>query len=479
MSYWWFIEKEANFAGTEEDQTRKAILDKISRQIPTRNIKMKHLREVDSIPDIWSTHALYDLLLIKTRDSQTEDQSFKTLRRAAMAEWRAMLATLVLSASIETTINTIKIDLSRFRSLQEISLLPESESDAPYRRPMEQALFLSRPKPDAFKEISIYNVKESLPIAVSSPTSFFVPTPDAWDNLRAAGYEDKLTWLVRPTDESPAGVLDPIDNRLLPMEYAIILRMWLRSVYESLTTEENVIPLDRPLIKETYEALDKEYHLGDNITLPGLDVMGGIEVRIGGFETPPRYNLFLDKVYTFDAGSGTENKYISVDNATIGGVDPSKCIYDHERKSDDSKTVYDHFFIPMPLTDTGRIAIFGEVTNNDQIVDEIERDADKGTDSIVDKEKEVTQSDKKDDNSFSISELTFDDDQNIKTILVLAKISGIIFSRLYEKHEILDMKMNCCFAGLLATSKNCWMEKLLPVLGTVADKGKEKWNRKN
>lgn len=155
---------------------------------------------LSSIPDIWATHRIFDMMLYLPPNVRKEDPVLEQYRAAVVRQWKAILTVMLIGES-EFPLKILASDFSAKIIAQ------HAAGGTPADRFMG-AVVSARPAsfiwgdesaiPFNHDKIQVYFIEangERLPIAVSSPTTYYVPAPDAWKNLYG-----RVPWIKKTTD---------------------------------------------------------------------------------------------------------------------------------------------------------------------------------------------------------------------------------------------------------------------------------------
>lgn len=306
-------------------------------------------RRISSVPDIWSQHRLFDMLL----RNNAEDPSYEEYEAIAVREWRAMLAILVLAESYGVTVRTTTI---RFAD----------GVTNPYLR----AAYDSRPNKEAWPRMDVYYIEAGrvqYPIAMSSPTVHIVPTKDAWQSLRTV-YPGQIPWVTDNQVHAPVvednGIVAPFQLGELETEkttammpvHALLLQRWLKQYRETLSEryQQNIgqpFLLDIQLVQSYDEAMTQAFRLDTN-RMPRLDSFFSSEanqqgLRIGDTPAPKNLKIFLDRMFYSVIDQNSTQAELLDTHRYAGGI-AKECLVSKEQKN--GKIA--HFFAAMPVTDT-------------------------------------------------------------------------------------------------------------------------------
>ena len=309
--------------------------------------KQTDFRRISSVPDIWSQHRLFEMLLL----NKAEDPSYLEYEAIAKREWRAMIAILVLAESYGIAIKTETIRFS-----------------APANSRYLSAAYSTRPNHKQWPSMDVYYIEadeERFPIAMSSPTVHIVPTKDAWRNLRMT-CEGKIPWLTENQVFAPVvddtglaapfmlGEKDAEKTPAMMPVHALLLQRWLAKYRETLVTQQRKDPLtplllNIPLIASYEQALSDAFRLRTD-RMPNMDSFfaieeGQIAMRIGDVRVPKNLKIFLDRAFYSTIDQGSTLPEILDTHRFAGGIAP-ECLVSKQQV--DGK--YAHFFVAMPVT---------------------------------------------------------------------------------------------------------------------------------
>jgi len=338
------IGKELRIAGTNQLEDTK------------QSTKQTDFRRISSVPDIWSQHRLFEMLLL----NKAEDPSYTEYEEIAKREWRAMLALLVLAESYGVDVHTETI------VFPQKDVLREAYKGSGYLF----AAYNARPNSDTWPSMEVYYVEKAgihYPIAMSSPTVHIVPTKDAWRNLRAV-YQWQIPWLtdnqVHAPVEGDGKTAVPFRlgekeedkvSAMMPV-HALMLQRWLARYCDELAerqrNKEEEASLQNIKLLSSYEdALAQAFCL-NTVHMPNL--MGFLEtgdqqagMKIGNLRVPKNLKIFLNHVLYARIDQDSTQEEILDTHRFAGGI-AKECLVSNPQE--DGK--FAHFFVPMPVTDT-------------------------------------------------------------------------------------------------------------------------------
>lgn len=342
--------------------------------------KQTDFRWISSVPDIWSQHRLFEMLLL----NKAEDPSYIEYEAIAVREWRAMLAILVLAESYGVTIRQETIQFSN----------PVSSS---YLR----AAYDARPNRDAWPSMDVYYIEKDgvrYPIAMSSATVHVVPTKDAWRNLREV-YEKQIPWLTDNQVHAPVveegGVISQFrlgekesekTPAMMPV-HALMLARWMDKYHDALTdrqkklnaeiekresdaeknavknaeknagketaaNEQTIVDPIIPniqLIASYRDALNEAFNLKTERMPDVLSFFatgeGQSGVKIGDQHVPLNLKLFLDRAFYAVVDQASSLPEVLDTHRFAGGI-AKECLISRPLKS--GKIA--HIFVAMPVT---------------------------------------------------------------------------------------------------------------------------------
>jgi hypothetical protein len=309
--------------------------------------KQTDFRRISSVPDIWSQHRLFEMLLLNT----AEDPSYLEYEAIAKREWRAMLAILVLAESYGVKIYTETIRFS-------------DKVSSAYLR----SAYNTRPNAESWPSMEIYYIKAgdvSYPVAMSSPTVHVIPTKDAWRNLRVV-YDGQIPWLTDNQVHAP--VVDD-DGRATPFMlgekeaekapammpvHALLLQRWLEKYRETLAAEQKrnaqaTVKQEVRLIQEFEDALTEAFRLVKQRMPDMSSFFTAAEqqdgMKIGDLHVPKDLRLFLDRAFYSMIDQASSLPKVLDTHRFAGGIG-EECLV--SKMQPDGK--WAHFFVAMPVT---------------------------------------------------------------------------------------------------------------------------------
>ena len=301
--------------------------------------KQTDFRRISSVPDIWSQHRLFEMLLLNT----AVDPSYLEYEQIARREWRAMLAILVLAESYGVEIHSQTI---RF-------------ADPVYSAHL-RAAYNSRPQAADWESMIIYYVEADrvrYPIAMSSPGVHVVPTKDAWRNLRFV-YPDRIPWLtdrqVHAPVEEREGRAYPLMRKqteeetpiMLPV-HALLLYSWLKNYRANANAGAQNMDLIFGYEKALADAFRLNMQSTTNLRAFLSQDAEQVGLQINGVSVPTGLRLFLDRVFYVLIDQASEQPNLLDTNRFAGGIAP-RCLVSHDLGK--GKTA--HFFVALPVTET-------------------------------------------------------------------------------------------------------------------------------
>lgn len=318
--------------------------------------KQTDFRRISSVPDIWSQHRLFEMLLL----NKAEDPSYTEYEAIAKREWRAMLALLVLAESYGVDVHSQTI------VFPQQDVLRENYRGSGYLF----AAYNARPNRDTWQSMEVYYIEAAgthYPIAMSSPTVHVIPTKDAWRNLRAV-YPGQIPWLtdnqVHAPVEGEEGFAVPFRlgekeedkvSAMMPV-HALMLQRWLTRYREELAqrqrNNEEVALLQSIKLLSSYEdALAQAFRL-NALRMPDLQSFfeigdQQISMKIGNLRVPKNLKIFLNRVLYARIDQDSTQEEILDTNRFAGGI-AKECLVSNLQG--DGK--FAHFFVPMPVTET-------------------------------------------------------------------------------------------------------------------------------
>ena len=310
--------------------------------------KQTDFRRISSVPDIWSQHRLFEMLLL----NKAEDPSFLEYEAIAKREWRAMLAVLVLAESYGVKIHTEAIRFS-----------------APVSSKYLRAAYSTRPNAETWPSMEIYYIEAGdvrYPVAMSSSTVHVIPTKDAWRNLRLV-YAGQIPWLTDNQVHAP--VVDD-DGRATPFMlgekeaekvpammpvHALMLQRWLMKYRAAIAAEQKKegqasAMQNARLIQDYEQALLEAYRLG-NQRMPDMSSFFAAAeqqdgTKIGDLHVPKNLRIFLDRAFYSVIDQESAQSKIRDTHRLAGGI-AKECLVSKQQL--DGKMA--HFFVAMPVTD--------------------------------------------------------------------------------------------------------------------------------
>lgn len=309
--------------------------------------KQTDFRRISSVPDIWSQHRLFEMLLL----NKAEDPSYLEYEAIAKREWRAMVALLVLAESYGVKIRTQQIRFS-------------ASVSSPYLR----AAYNTRPNRELWPSMDIYYIEAGdmqYPIAMSSPSVHVIPTKDAWRNLRLV-YPNRIPWITDNQVHAP--ILDD-DGRATPFllgekeaekvpalmpVHALMLHLWLMKYRDDLAAQQrregaSASMQNVRILTEFERSLSEAFRL-DTYRMPDLvSFFVAAEQRdgmkIGDLHVPKNLRIFQDRAFYSVIDQGSSLPEVLDTHRFAGGIG-RECLV--SKQQNDGK--WTHFFVAMPVT---------------------------------------------------------------------------------------------------------------------------------
>ncbi|MEN6595442.1 MAG: hypothetical protein ABFC31_10915 [Clostridiaceae bacterium] len=189
----------------------KQIRDALSIDVEEGKIDFDNL---SSIPDIWSTQRIFDMMLYLPPNVRAEDPVLEQYRAAVVRQWQAILTVMLIGESV--------YNLQFVINSYSTAAIKQNAADGTLAGRFLAAVISSRPQnfiwadendvpfnQDVVRVYSIRSGRTLLPIAISSPTTYFAPAPDAWKHLFL-----KVPWIKRTID-SKGKVRYAVSNKLM------------------------------------------------------------------------------------------------------------------------------------------------------------------------------------------------------------------------------------------------------------------------
>lgn len=396
--------------------------------------KQTDFRRISSVPDIWSQHRLFDMLLL----NKAEDPSYLEYEAIAKSEWRAMLAILVLAESYGVEIHSETVPF------------PEEEVQRKNYRGSAYlfAAYSARPNRKSWPSMEVYYIEDGnarYPIAMSSPTVHVIPTKDAWQNLRTV-YPGQIPWLTDNQVHAPVidedGIAKPFMLGMLEEDkvpammpvHALMLQRWITRYREDLAEKqknnEAAASLQSVKLLSSYEdALSRAFRLSAQ-RMPSLlsfftagDQQKG--TKLGSVRVPNNLKIFLNRAFYAVIDQESTQTEILDTHRLAGGI-AQECIV--SKRGLDGKVT--HYFVAMPVTET-----FWQLWRDNEDLEP----------------------------SYSINCVFSSDGVSLNRITVSVVIGGITFSKTYSTAQIdSDYWRNLCTAGIWPRQKIAgWKEYYL------------------
>lgn len=155
---------------------------------------------LNSIPDIWSAHRIFDMMLFLPPNIRSSDSVLEQYYKAVVRQWRAIMTVL----SIGESAYGLRIVSTEYSTAQQpqpgVAVTPAERFMATVlgARP-QKPIWEDNNVPFNPKIVRIYSIwtKNGLsPIAISSPTTFYVPAADAWKHLYGL-----VPWITQTVDQ--------------------------------------------------------------------------------------------------------------------------------------------------------------------------------------------------------------------------------------------------------------------------------------
>lgn len=318
--------------------------------------KQTDFRRISSVPDIWSQHRLFEMLLL----NKAADPSYTEYEAIAKREWRAMLALLVLAESYGVEVHAKTI------VFPQQDVLRENYKGSGYLF----AAYNARPNRDTWPSMEVYYIEAAgtqYPIAMSSPTVHVIPTKDAWRNLRAV-YPGQIPWLtdnqVHAPVEGEEGFAVPFRlgekeedkvSAMMPV-HALMLQRWLARYREELaqrqrSNEASALLQSIKLFSSYEDALAQAFRL-NALRMPDLQSFfetsdQQVSMKIGNLQVPKNLKIFLNRVLYARIDQDSTQEELLDTHRFAGGI-AKECLVSNLQG--DGK--FAHFFVPMPVTET-------------------------------------------------------------------------------------------------------------------------------
>lgn len=344
MSYWFPIKDNAT-AKRLDTMTEKTVIQdglKIIRDalIVDASKTVNEYDDLRSIPDVWTEHRIFDMIVLGANDGvATEGGAIDVMtqyKKAVEKRWRAILTVMLIGERFYgLDIKPTDITEDYFKNIDNAKINPETLR-------FVRAVFEARPKNAIWNDLnvpynpaivciySLSNSDDKRPIALSSPTSLYVPAADTWEIL----YKRGVKWIepkdVHTDDKGNTVCRYVISDdfvRELPYNEAVALKEALKAL----------IGKNSPLTQKTITGKEDK----------SAEIKKLIESFIMDLEREWEENIFLDKVFYFI--DQVKTKDIAPDNPQLGGIDP-ECYHVHPQPYE-AGSYYNYYYFPMPLKD--------------------------------------------------------------------------------------------------------------------------------
>lgn len=329
MKYW-FTDSKADMSALEG---APSLADKI--KIVKDKMKVEagavDAEDVVSIPDVWNIHRTYEMMLLYTGDA--DDKVSRDYKEAVLRQWYAILAMHFLGeAKFGLTLGAENI------TEEKIAMMPEVSAELLRTKKILQAAWNARPPkrisqspnfdPNAIHVYYVMNSQgQKLPYAMSSATTFLVPTSDAWGNLYSVC--TKIPWISK----KPKGAGFKIQD---PAEVVGALTLVERETFRQRLNEIVYADLNETLTRGMGEATKLSELINNYANIPGhlLKSLVMEDVFSGGQIIDMHYVQF--RGCKMAANEGDSN---------IGGMD-DRCVC--SRQEDDG--TFTNYLISIPIT---------------------------------------------------------------------------------------------------------------------------------
>lgn len=344
MKYW-FTDPDADLSlsGGQASLADKIKLVKDRMKVDAGSINVE---DVVSIPDVWSIHRIYEMLLLYSIGPN--DEVSQKYKEAVLRHWHAILAIHFLGTTKyglnmgceQISAQTIKNMPSAPAALAQTKAILRSLWDA---RPMTQISSSPSLNPDS---VNVYYVEDKsgnrLPYAMSSATTFLVPTADSWDNLRAVC--GKIKWIIpikdtkkdtRPNDQKKNTVhYSATDPSSINGALTLVERMSLVSKLNGIVAQLQAANSNDPAAVQTLQNLLIDYATAIQTPPTEDDIFITPTVEAERDAGKMYYVQFKDCKSAADAS-----------DPHIGGADP-RCVYSVVEKG-----IRTNYLISMPISE--------------------------------------------------------------------------------------------------------------------------------
>lgn len=337
MKYW-FTDSNADLRALEGAPN---LADKIKIVKDRMQVDAGVLDAVDvvSIPDVWNIHRIYEMMLLYgINDDDKVSQDYK---QAVLKHWYAILAIHFLGAAkFGLKLNTSNITQATITTMPEMASTPEVTAKLLRTKQIMQAAWDARPitrissspgfDPNTIRVHYVVNAKgERLPYAMSSATTYLVPTADAWENLYSVC--QNIPWIQPNPNDTSYQIQDP------------------SMVPGALTLNERQ-ELSKRLIGIVQTELDADHamNLGAAAALSAL--IQAYSINPGGLLAPPTLpDIFPENLHMFYIKFSGCKAATTANDPNIGGMD-DRCVC--SRREDDG--TFTNYLISIPLTEQAK-----------------------------------------------------------------------------------------------------------------------------
>lgn len=334
MKYW-FTDPNADLASLK-NETILANKIKIVKDKMKVDVEAIDVDDVVSIPDVWNIHRIYEMMLLHP----IAEKDFLSIKykNSVLRHWYAILAIHFLGKEKFK----LKMESSKFSS-DEVSKMSAASPELIKTKSIIESTWNARPKrkistspvfdPNSINIHYVVNAQgKRLPYAMSSATTYLVPTADCWENLYSVCPD--IPW-IKPKRNSTGRVVkylveDPakVAGALTLVERTKLKNDMLDIIAQLKNTERSDYGAVEVLVALLQQYVDDE----------------------SGLQAPPkREDVFPDALQMHFVRFNNCSGKPTADDPSIGGMD-DRCVCSISEQNGS----YTNYLVSLPLSNQAK-----------------------------------------------------------------------------------------------------------------------------
>lgn len=332
---YWFTDPNADLTSLK-NETNLANKIKIVKDKMKVDVEAVDVDDVVSIPDVWNIHRIYEMMLLHP----IAEKDFLSIKykKSVLRHWYAILAIHFLGKEKFQLYMTS----SKFSS-DEVSKMSVASPELMKTKSIIESIWNARPKrkisnspifdPNSINIYYVVNAQgKKLPYAMSSATTYMVPTADCWENLYSVCPD--IQW-IKPKRNSAGRILKYLveDPAKVAGALTLVERNKLKSdMLDIIAQLKNTERSDYAAV-EVLAALLQQY----------VDDESGLQAP------PKREDIFPEALEMYYVMFSNCDSRTNADDPRIGGMD-DRCVCSFS----ESNGNYTNYLVSLPLSNQAK-----------------------------------------------------------------------------------------------------------------------------